>query len=487
MKRRTIATRLAALSVAALLTLSGCSSIGQTADPADWGYSATVYYDALGGLVNQRAVRETNYMPNSLVYEPAGTTGMLITPTKEGSVLAGWYTAYQESTDQDGNPVYSFDPQDRWDFSVDRVQEDMTLYARWIPQAEARYIDPATNEVMFRKNLTASSPITALSGAVSNLVSKPGHTLTGYFHDPALTIPYDFSTYTYQPLLPTDKVLYEQLADEFPANFVPYVYVSPTPVPTSEDQPEGTPQEAIDTEADLVYYRKLGYDLQADEQEMAAIRARKNEIIEEYIQGYLDNNIETAVYLQYSAGNVASITSAEDLKKGSSYGFFDTENGATYTLDADIDLAGKNFSMAELFKGTLDGQGHTVSNLKLTISTARKDRLTVKDGGIFGTLDGATIKDITFKDVEIVVNVLPGVDVNVAALAIEAIDSTIENVTFDGLTITTSRGDDGVSKYVISDSILTNEGSTISGLRGRNVTINASAEAEIQQTLEPMN
>ncbi len=487
MKRRSISTRLAALSVAGLLLLSSCNRIGEPADPADWGFSATVFYNALGGIINQREIRETNYLPNSLVYEPAGTTGMLITPVKESSILAGWYTAYTESTDADGNTIYTFDPQDRWDFHSDRIQEDMTLYARWIQQAQARYIDPATDQVMFRKNLTAASPITPLSGAVANLVSKPGHTMTGYFHDRELSEPFDFSTYTFIPALPTEKELYEQLAEEFPENFLPYVYVSPTPAPTAEGEvEEGAPQEAIDEEADLVYLRSLGYDLQGDETELQAIRTRKNEIIEEYIQAYLANNEETDVYLRYSVGNVATITSPEDLKRGTSYGFFDSEGGATLTLGADIDMAGKSFTTSEVFTGTLDGQGYTVSNLKLTISTARRDRVTEKDGALFGTLDGATIKDITFKDMEIVVNVPTGIHVNAAALAIEAIGATIENVTFDGLTITTGRGDDGRSSYVVSDSILDNQGSVITGLQGRNVTINASADVEVHLDLEAM-
>ncbi|NLA95882.1 MAG: hypothetical protein GX838_03460 [Clostridiaceae bacterium] len=41
------------------LFLSACSVTGQAADPGDWGYSCLVTYNALGGVVSNREVRET--------------------------------------------------------------------------------------------------------------------------------------------------------------------------------------------------------------------------------------------------------------------------------------------------------------------------------------------------------------------------------------------------------------------------------------------
>jgi len=110
-------------------------------DPADFGYGVEVTYHALGGVVNQREIRKTNYAENSLLFSPAGTSNLLVTPVRDGYTVAGWYTDYKESSDDEGNTQYKFDPQSRWDFNTDRVQEDITLYARWVKKAEANYID----------------------------------------------------------------------------------------------------------------------------------------------------------------------------------------------------------------------------------------------------------------------------------------------------------------------------------------------------------
>lgn len=476
------------------LLLNACGNVGEAADPAQWGYTAAVTYHAMGGIINQREVRQTSYMPNSLVFRPSGTTNMLVDPMKEGSVLAGWYTAYSETVDEDGNTVYDFDAQDRWDFNVDRVQEEMTLYARWVDVARGQYVDPEANEVVFEKNLTATSPLQELSGAVSSLIAKPGYTLVGYYADPELIEEYDFSSYEYRALLPTDRELYDQLAEEFPENFLPYEPSDEEPVVTDEviegeEIEEGEDVAGGEITADDVYayIRLLGYDLQGEEDELAEIRTRKNEIIESYIDAYVENNENTTVYLQYAQGNTVLVRSEADLKNGSDYGFFDTEGGKTYKLENDIDLAGVSMKDVPVFTGVLDGQGHTISNLKLTISTSKKDFVTDKDGALFGVLDGAEISNITFKDMVIVVNVPNTVNVRVAALAIDAINSKIENVVFDGLTIQTGRGDDGTSTYIVSDSILNNEGSEIEGLSGSNVVIEASPNAEVTEDLEPVS
>lgn len=486
---------LATMALSLSLLLNACGNIGEAADPALWGYTAAVTYHAMGGIINQREVRQTSYMPNSLIFKPSGTTNMLVEPTKQGMTLAGWYTNYTESVDEEGNTVYEFDAQDRWDFNVDRVRDEMTLYARWVDVARGQYIDPETGEVVFEKNLTASSPLQALSGAVSGLIAKPGFTLTGYYADPELTEEYDFSTYEYRNLLPTDIELYAQLAEEFPENFLPYVPSDDEPevseaIVDGEEIVDGEGEVAPDTEIneedDLVFLRSLGYDLQADEAEVAEIRSRKNEIIEEYIDAYVENNENTTVYLQYSQGNTVLIRSAEDLKTGSDYGFFDTDGGKTYKLENDIDLSGISMKNPAVFTGVLDGQGYTISNLKLTISTSKIDFVTEKDGSLFGNLDGAEISNVTFKDMVIVVNVPNTVNIRVAALAIDAINSKIDNVVFDGLTIQTGRGDDGTSTYVVSDSILNNQGSEINGLAGANVVIEASPNATVTETLEPL-
>ena len=161
--------------ITASLLLSSCGISDEGVDPASWGYDCTVIYDALGGTVNSREIRETYYMNNSYLFKPAGTTNMLIEPVRDGYILAGWYTAKEDVKDQDGNVIgYSFRAEDRWDFDEDRVQGDMTLYARWIPQGKVQYVDIDTGEVVFTKNITADflTPIQPLSGAAESLIAK---------------------------------------------------------------------------------------------------------------------------------------------------------------------------------------------------------------------------------------------------------------------------------------------------------------------------
>lgn len=484
-------TRLAALLLSSVFFLGGCGRIGQTADPAQWGFTAAVTYNALGGVVNQREVRQTNYMPNSLVFEPSGTTNMLIQPVKDGYVLAGWYTNVTEKTGEDGKTVYEFAAQDRWDFNVDRVQDEMTLYARWVPQAVGNYIDPATDEVIFSKNLTNASPLQELSLAVLQLTAKPGYTMTGYFADKEFTTPYDFSTYTFVPLLPTDKELYTQLAEEFPESFVPFVYVSPTPAPTvegkDEDMADPDGDEGITEEDDLLYIRKLGWDMIADDAKRAEIRTRKNDIIEGYIQNYITNSLATDVYLRFDIGNTITVRSAEDLKSGTTYGFFEKGPDTRYILANDIDMQGEKLTMSETFTGLLDGAGFTISNAIVVVSTAKKDFATEKEGALFGTLENAEIRDVTFENFTVTISTPAGVSIRAAALAVNAMNSKIENVLFDGLTIETGRGDDGKTDYTLSDSILNNNGSTIVNLQGKDVTIIASDNAKIISELDMLD
>lgn len=149
--------------LATSLFLSSCGVADKAADPKEWGYDCTVIYDALGGTVNSREIRETFYMKNSYLFKPSGSTNMLIQPVKDGHILAGWYTAKEDIKDANGNIIgYSFKAEDRWDFDEDRVQEDMTLYARWIPQGKIDYVDASTDNVMFSKNISEESAVQEL-------------------------------------------------------------------------------------------------------------------------------------------------------------------------------------------------------------------------------------------------------------------------------------------------------------------------------------
>jgi hypothetical protein len=65
-----------------------------------------------------------------------------------------------------------------------------------------------------------------------------------------------------------------------------------------------------------------------------------------------------------------------------------------FKIDGDIDLNNKNWKPIEEFSGTLDGNGHTIYNLRV-------ERDNVKYRGLIGNLYGGTVKNLTLRGVTI--------------------------------------------------------------------------------------
>ena len=464
------------MALIAVMLVGACSARETKIDPGAWGYDCVVTYDALGGTVNQREVRTTYYMKNSYLFSPAGTTNMLIEPVRDGYALAGWYVDKEDVIDADGNVEgYLFKAEDRWDFDEDRVQEDMTLYARWIPRGHVDYIDAETGTVMFSKNLAADSAVQELTSATESLIHKNGYTFLGYFDDEALTIPYDFTQYEFSELIPSKADVYATLAEEFPNLFREVDYVEP-------EKTEDPEVEDITDTSDL-FINKLGYELDADESEREMIRARKDEIYEEAIQKYEKNSGQIVVYLKYIEGNYARVGHREDLFVERKYGFTGRDRYSNevdgYILTKDIDFSGVVFDMSEEFSGIILGNGHRMKNVTLQLSSKKIDTDTEKSIGMFASLSGATIKDLTFENFLVKLNVNEGIRVNVGALALNAEQVTLQNVAFDGLTITTGKGDNGSARYHISDLFLNQKNVTLQNVTATEVDIQASPHAKI--------
>lgn len=459
-------------ALAAMLLSTACSRFESTVDPGDWGYDSMVIYNALGGIINSREVRETYYMDNSYVFEPAGTTNMLIRPVKDGYILAAWYTAKEDIVDGNGDVIgYTFKAEDRWDFDEDRVQGDMTLYARWVEQASADYIDAETGDIVFSKNLTENSPIQPLSGAAEQLIIKDGFTLFDYYSDESCTVPYDFGTYVHADVKPDNQALYAQLQQEFPDYIIEHEYQKPA-------------EEQIDEEAEManpdpdLYIKKLGYEITTDDLDIrAGIRARKDEIIHEAIDYYLENSADKKVYLKYIEGNYLRVTDRSQFKQGNSFTLTGGADGLI--LLADIDFSGLTIEPAEVLSGTIYGNGHTISNVSLTVTSRKADMSDQKQAGLFTRMENAEIIDLTIENLEINVNVRSGTHVTIGALAVEAENSRLTQVYFNGITINSGRGDDGEADYVLHDLIVAPDGFELENVTVENVTVNASEFAEV--------
>jgi hypothetical protein len=465
------------LILAASLFLGACASTGKPPDPGDWGFDCLVTYNALGGVVNNREVRETYYIKNSYIFEPSGSTNMLIEPIRDGYILVGWYTDMEEVKAEDGSVSYQFKAEDRWDFDTDRVEEDMTLYARWIPQGQVKYIDPETDEIKFSKDITGNDAVQPLTSAAEALIAKPGMTFDGYYANPELTIPFTFGDFEFQEPILSKEEIYAQLFELFPDYFEEIEY----------EEPEEDEETEYDT-SDL-FINKLGYALTTeDETALAEIRAAKDAIYEETIDYYLENAGNRTIYLKYTDGRYIQISRASDLKALGKTGFLGIDKTGNeidgYIITKDIDFAGESLAMPESFSGKIVGNGYTLKNIRLKSKSKKMDQDTHKDLALFYELNGAEIENINFEDAVVELDVKSGISVDAAFLAIKSTDTTLSNVKFTNLTITSGKGDDGQALYQLGDLFVEESGTKADGVSGENIEITASDAALINRFLD---
>ena len=93
-------------------------------------------------------------------------------------------------------------------------------------------------------------------------------------------------------------------------------------------------------------------------------------------------------------------------------------------LTQDLDCGGAEIEfLAKLFKGTFDGQGHTISNLTLTSEIWTDGQILA----LFQYLDHASVENVSFNDLVIKVD-LNGYKPKIAALCYESMHSIIRNV-----------------------------------------------------------
>ncbi len=130
-------------------------------------------------------------------------------------------------------------------------------------------------------------------------------------------------------------------------------------------------------------------------------------------------------------GSAISITSISQFKNIS----YDAE--AYYKLDADLDFKDENSlalftSSSSAFKGTLDGNGHTIRNIKFSSS---------QYSGMFGYATDATIKNLNIKDAKLEMTTsLGNSSIHFGIVCGYAENCTLENIKINGLNITNVDG-----------------------------------------------
>ncbi len=172
MKLKIKATLLALLGLATITFVTGCSGeISPYETNNEDNYSVSVKYDANGGIfTTNTSVIVDSYNLNDLKENSDGNVEIaLISPdnssrkndaftaAKNGYFLAGWYSERTESTDKEGNTVYSYSG--KWDFESDLLEVDpkeeysaenpvLTLYAAWVPLFEIEFYSADSGEYM---------------------------------------------------------------------------------------------------------------------------------------------------------------------------------------------------------------------------------------------------------------------------------------------------------------------------------------------------
>lgn len=153
---------------------------------------------------------------------------------------------------------------------------------------------------------------------------------------------------------------------------------------------------------------------------------------EEFTHPGGEESLAIDVYVEYIKGSYEVVDTAQKLKA--------SKNKNIY-LTADINLNGEEFSFDD-YKGIFLGNGHKIYNFKLSYGATKNDLIEDFNNtdqkalciSLFGNTEGATIKDITFEEVMIEVDVILSLvnKIYVAPISVSMTQTTLENVKFSG-------------------------------------------------------
>lgn len=176
----------------ALCVLVACGSNEQSLDGL-----VIVTFDFKGGNLDNSAtivydLIKHAYKPNSLVINIATYKNNKF--TKSGYVFEGWYT-------KDGTESGDWGKQ--WNFSTDRVTEDMTLYARWetaIVFSYTLFLDVNDNEgnpIQLGQYKVNKGDVFKDSRNYGTRLDNYNRTFLGYYSDAERTTEWNFETITH--------------------------------------------------------------------------------------------------------------------------------------------------------------------------------------------------------------------------------------------------------------------------------------------------
>lgn len=151
------------------------------AESAKKGLTCRVTYDFGEGSWEGKNTALYLVSPGAPLPEPGSASSKPATklPALAGYRVAGYYVKNDDGTERD------------WNFATDRVGGDMTLYVRWKPSYSIKVLYGDSQELSYTLSVTSDDhKMTAFRE-----VDWEGHTLYGFYEDPAfehpITFPYE--------------------------------------------------------------------------------------------------------------------------------------------------------------------------------------------------------------------------------------------------------------------------------------------------------
>ena len=186
------------LSFAALASsAAGCADSAIPLDDITNEYPILVTIDYNGATEANGSVNKLLYCKeNSYLVEPGTVTDntQYSVPSRVGYYIEGYYFG---TKDEEGNVTLG----EKWDFSTDRVTQDITLYINWVQYEtiDICFDGEVINSVELRPDEEGWDVFTA--GEISD-PSLSGYTFRGLYFDEELTQPVTY------PFYYRDKMLY---------------------------------------------------------------------------------------------------------------------------------------------------------------------------------------------------------------------------------------------------------------------------------------
>ena len=271
------------------------------------------------------------------------------------------------------------------------------------------------------------------------------HSIEGWYLDEDYTIPFDFSTYLVEE--GNDITIYAKWVVN-----TKYIYK----VVTIENGQEIDLMEIKTSPGavlEKILVKRTGFLLlDCYQDENCTILWDDSYTMREAEDG--EDNVIVKVYTKWISDSLAKVSTVEEFNKA-------IARGKGIYLMNDLDFAGKEFRYMSSYDNEIIGNNFKLSNIKIeTIKVLSSER--IPQFGLFGTLSGATIKNVTFENVELVVETKVQVEIYVGTLAGTIKDSTIENVNISGK-ITISSIQDKINRLEYNNEDLANtiENSTI--------------------------